>query len=190
MPIKKLSFTAIAVGVMALSGAALAQEKAALTADSDLGGDTANLFQSAARDAYARHRPGAMLVGASCTGELIQDDPGGLAEDRAAGMRPIAIVGNAGSAGTGTIDDLDALADTITGVAADDPNARLNIVAGNGSRLLATTWGDTLSVLRRDNGVVLASEPYDDDPGWQEIPDRHLVEVENSRVHLTPLRGS
>ena len=86
--------------------------------------------------------------------------------------------------------DMEALADTITGIAADDPNARLNIVAGNGSRLLATTWGDTLSVLRRDNGVVLASEPYDDDPGWQEIPDRHLVEVENSRVHLTPLRGS
>ena len=44
----------------------------------DLGGDTADLFQSAARDAYARFKPGAMLVGASCTGELIQDDPAGL----------------------------------------------------------------------------------------------------------------
>jgi len=86
--------------------------------------------------------------------------------------------------------DIDALADTITGVAADDPNARLNIVAGNGSRLVATTWGDTLSVLRREDGVVLASEPYDDDPAWEEIPDRHLVEVEDLRVHLTPLRGS
>jgi glutamine amidotransferase len=63
-------------------------------------------------------------------------------------------------------------------------------VAGNGSRLLATTWGDTLSVLRRDDGVVLASEPYDDDPAWEEVPDRHLVEVVDSRVHLTPLRGS
>jgi glutamine amidotransferase len=86
--------------------------------------------------------------------------------------------------------DIDALADTITGVAADDPNARLNILAGNGSRLLATTWGDTLSVLRRDDGVVLASEPYDNDPAWEEVPDRHLVEVVDSRVHLTPLRGS
>lgn len=46
----------------------------------DLGGDTAELFQSAARDAYARFKPQAMLVGASCTAELIQDDPGGLAE--------------------------------------------------------------------------------------------------------------
>jgi glutamine amidotransferase len=86
--------------------------------------------------------------------------------------------------------DIDALADTITGVAADDPTARLNILAGNGSRLVATTWGDTLSVLRREDGVVLASEPYDDDPAWEEIPDRHLVEVEDLRVHLTPLRGS
>jgi light-independent protochlorophyllide reductase subunit B len=45
----------------------------------DLGGDTANLFKTAARDAYERFRPQAMLVGASCTAELIQDDPGGLA---------------------------------------------------------------------------------------------------------------
>jgi light-independent protochlorophyllide reductase subunit B len=46
----------------------------------DLGGDTANLFKNAARDAYERFKPQAMLVGASCTAELIQDDPGGLAE--------------------------------------------------------------------------------------------------------------
>jgi light-independent protochlorophyllide reductase subunit B len=45
----------------------------------DLGGDTAQLFKTAAREAYERFRPAAMLVGASCTAELIQDDPGGLA---------------------------------------------------------------------------------------------------------------
>ena len=45
----------------------------------DLGGDTAELFKTAARDAYARFQPDLMLVGASCTAELIQDDPGGLA---------------------------------------------------------------------------------------------------------------
>ncbi len=46
----------------------------------DLGGDTAELFKNAARDAFERFRPKAMLVGASCTAELIQDDPGGLAK--------------------------------------------------------------------------------------------------------------
>jgi glutamine amidotransferase len=85
---------------------------------------------------------------------------------------------------------LDALGDTILEVAAADPNARLNILAANGSQLLATTWGDTLSGLRRDDGVVLASEPYDDSPDWQEIPDRHLVEVTGSRIELIPLKGS
>jgi light-independent protochlorophyllide reductase subunit B len=46
----------------------------------DLGGDTAELFKTAAREAYTRFKPQAMLVGASCTAELIQDDPGGLAQ--------------------------------------------------------------------------------------------------------------
>ena len=46
----------------------------------DLGKDTAELFQAAARDAYARFQPEAMLVGSSCTAELIQDDPAGMAQ--------------------------------------------------------------------------------------------------------------
>ncbi len=46
----------------------------------DLGADTAGLFMTAARDAHARFKPQALLVAASCTAELIQDDPGGLAE--------------------------------------------------------------------------------------------------------------
>ena len=45
----------------------------------DLGGDTAELFKQAARDAVERFKPQALLVGSSCTAELIQDDPGGLA---------------------------------------------------------------------------------------------------------------
>ena len=55
----------------------------------DLGGDTAELFKNAARDAYDRFQPEALLVGASCTAELIQDDPGGLA--RALGL-PVPVV--------------------------------------------------------------------------------------------------
>jgi light-independent protochlorophyllide reductase subunit B len=46
----------------------------------DLGADTSALFQRAVRDTYERHRPDAMLVGASCTAELLQDDPGGLCQ--------------------------------------------------------------------------------------------------------------
>jgi gamma-glutamyl hercynylcysteine S-oxide hydrolase len=85
---------------------------------------------------------------------------------------------------------LDRLGDTVAEVTTSDPNARLNILASNGSRLLATTWGDSLFVLRRSDGVVVASEPYDDDPDWHEVPDRHLVEVAGSNVDLRPLKGS
>ena len=46
----------------------------------DLGSDTATLFKDACLSAYERFRPEALIVGASCTAELIQDDPGGLAE--------------------------------------------------------------------------------------------------------------
>ena len=46
----------------------------------DLGSDTASLFKSACLEAYERFKPDLLLVGASCTAELIQDDPGGLAE--------------------------------------------------------------------------------------------------------------
>lgn len=79
------------------------------------------------------------------------------------------------------------LADTVRSVGESDPSARLNILAANGSRMVATVWGDTLSVLRRPDGVVLASEPYDDHPDWQDIPDRHLVEVTATGVAMTPL---
>ena len=46
----------------------------------DLGSDTAELFKTVCNDAYKRFQPQAMIVGASCTAELIQDDPGGLAK--------------------------------------------------------------------------------------------------------------
>jgi gamma-glutamyl hercynylcysteine S-oxide hydrolase len=82
---------------------------------------------------------------------------------------------------------LDVLGETIAQIGDADPDARLNVLAANGSRLLATVWGDTLSILRRDDGVVLASEPYDDEYDWEDVPDRHLVEVTAHRVTMTPL---
>jgi glutamine amidotransferase len=84
---------------------------------------------------------------------------------------------------------VDTLGEAITEIGTADPGARLNILAANGSRILATTWGDTLSVLRRDDGVVIASEPYDDHPDWCDVPDRHLVEITAGGVTLTALKG-
>jgi len=55
----------------------------------DLGGDTAQRFKATLRDAYQRFQPQAILVGDTCTGELLQDDPGGLA--RAMGV-PVPVI--------------------------------------------------------------------------------------------------
>jgi gamma-glutamyl hercynylcysteine S-oxide hydrolase len=82
---------------------------------------------------------------------------------------------------------LDALADTVREVAAADPGARLNLLAADGTRLLATTWGDTLSALVTPDGTALASEPWDDDPRWTDVPDRSLVEVTPDGLTTTPL---
>ncbi|SFQ06293.1 light-independent protochlorophyllide reductase subunit B [Roseivivax halotolerans] len=46
----------------------------------DLGSDTAQLFKTACLEAYDRFQPQALIVGSSCTAELIQDDPGGMSE--------------------------------------------------------------------------------------------------------------
>ena len=68
-----------------------------------------------------------------------------------------------------------------------DPAARLNVLLTDGQRILATRWKDTLSVLRTERGVAVASEPYDDDPRWADVPDFHLVDVTADAVTMTGL---
>ncbi len=70
-----------------------------------------------------------------------------------------------------------------------DPAARLNLLLTDGQRILATRWNDTLSVLRTDDSVVVASEPYDDDPRWADVPDHHLVSATADAVTITDLEN-
>lgn len=81
----------------------------------------------------------------------------------------------------------DELGRRVREVAQADPGARLNVLAADGRRLLATAWGDTLFVLENPAGVVVASEPHDDDPRWYEVPDRSLVEVDAAGVRISGL---
>ncbi|ALV53582.1 ergothioneine biosynthesis protein EgtC [Streptomyces althioticus] len=82
-----------------------------------------------------------------------------------------------------------ALADTVAEVAAAAPEARLNLLLTDGAAVAATAWGDTLWYLARPGGgTVVASEPYDDDPRWQEVPDRTLLAASRTDVLLTPLK--
>jgi glutamine amidotransferase len=79
------------------------------------------------------------------------------------------------------------VADTLRAVAADDPEATLNVLMTDGTRVLAVTWGDELAYLRTPEGVVVASEPWDDDPRWVEVPDRHIVDVTPDGVTVADL---
>ncbi|MGW4149580.1 ergothioneine biosynthesis protein EgtC [Streptomyces albogriseolus] len=84
-----------------------------------------------------------------------------------------------------------ALADTVAEVAEAVPEARLNLLLTDGATVAATAWGDTLWYLARPGGgTVVASEPYDDDPHWQEVPDRTLLAASRADVLVTPLKES
>ncbi|MEU8881132.1 ergothioneine biosynthesis protein EgtC [Streptomyces hydrogenans] len=84
----------------------------------------------------------------------------------------------------------DALAETVLAAAEAAPEARLNLLLTDGDRVAATAWGNSLWCLSGPGRVVVASEPYDDDPGWREVPERTLVTARRTDVVLTPLKES
>ncbi|MFC9247509.1 ergothioneine biosynthesis protein EgtC [Streptomyces sp. NPDC057136] len=82
-----------------------------------------------------------------------------------------------------------AVADTVLDIAARAPGSRLNLLLTDGSTIVATAWGDTLWYLTEPGRrTVVASEPYDDDPLWREVPDRTLLTATRTDVLLTPLK--
>ncbi|GLZ36795.1 ergothioneine biosynthesis protein EgtC [Actinokineospora sp. NBRC 105648] len=83
-------------------------------------------------------------------------------------------------AGASAEEALEAVAVEVGAVA---PDSRLNLMLTDGVTLAATTWWHSLSVLRGPDSVVLASEPWDDDPQWTPVGDRALVVAE---LHPTP----
>ena len=68
------------------------------------------------------------------------------------------------------------------------PDARINLLATDGITVVATAWGDTLCRRVDDDAVVVASEPYDDEPGWTDVPDRSLVVATAGGIELTDLQ--
>ncbi|GAA3387852.1 ergothioneine biosynthesis protein EgtC [Streptomyces roseoviridis] len=81
-----------------------------------------------------------------------------------------------------------ALADTVREVAEAAPGARLNLLLTDGATIAATAWGNSLWYLTGPGRTVVASEPYDDDPRWTEVPDRTVLTASPGEVVLTPLK--
>lgn len=80
-----------------------------------------------------------------------------------------------------------AVASVVTDVAEAAPGSRLNLLLTNGSTIVGTAWTHALWVRKLPSGVVIASEPYDEDEGWREVPDGHLVTATASTVDITRL---
>lgn len=87
----------------------------------------------------------------------------------------------------GGVDRPQDVAATVLAIAARDPRASLNLLLHDQSRIIGVTWGDPASYLVSPDGVAVASEPWDDDPAWVDVPDRHLIEVTPAGVTVTAL---
>jgi glutamine amidotransferase len=81
---------------------------------------------------------------------------------------------------------VEAVADVVRGVRELSPGSRLNLALTDGDTIVATACGDTL-YSRRDDAVVIASEPFDDDPSWQAIDDDSLVIATRSSLQVGAL---
>ena len=81
----------------------------------------------------------------------------------------------------------DALAGTVTDVWAAGGTGRFNLLLTDGHAIAATAAGDSLCYLREPGGVIVASEPFDDDRDWQRVPDGSVVEATAAGVAVRPL---
>jgi gamma-glutamyl hercynylcysteine S-oxide hydrolase len=86
-----------------------------------------------------------------------------------------------------------ALAGVIGAVEAAGGTGRFNLLLTDGHSIAATACGDTLWYRRAGDGagasVTVASEPGDDEPGWTEVRDQHLLTATPSLVSVQPLTG-
>jgi glutamine amidotransferase len=82
----------------------------------------------------------------------------------------------------------EALASVVADVAAIT-TGRLNLLLTDGTSVAATAYGDTLVTRREPDGVLIASEPTDDEPGWERVPDGSLVVVTADSHTVAPIPG-
>ncbi|SCE92681.1 glutamine amidotransferase [Micromonospora haikouensis] len=80
-----------------------------------------------------------------------------------------------------------AVAATVAEVAAAAPGSRLNLLLTDGRTVVASAAGHALSVRQTPGAVLLASEPHDDDPGWQAVPDGRLVVATTAGARVAAL---
>jgi glutamine amidotransferase len=81
----------------------------------------------------------------------------------------------------------EALAATVTDLATRQLAGRFNFLLTDGTVIAATAAGDTLCYRAGPAGVVVASEPGDDEPGWVDVPDGSVLEATPGSVRMSPI---
>ncbi len=80
-----------------------------------------------------------------------------------------------------------ALDGTIREIAGRQLGGRFNFLLTDGETIAATAVGDTLCYRSGPAGVVVASEPGDDEPGWVDVPDQSVVAARVGSVIVRPI---
>jgi gamma-glutamyl hercynylcysteine S-oxide hydrolase len=84
----------------------------------------------------------------------------------------------------------DALVSVVALVEKEQADARLNFLLTDGERIAATACRNSLFLLDdrpREGAVVIASEPYDGDAGWEPVPDGSVVELDDDKLAIRPI---
>ena len=82
-----------------------------------------------------------------------------------------------------------ALSVTLGDLSAAGAAGRFNLLLTDGEAIAATAAGDSLCFRRQPAGVTVASEPCDDEDGWQDVPDGSVVDATPGQVTVRPLPG-
>ena len=80
----------------------------------------------------------------------------------------------------------DALAGTVGDLDAGGITGRFNFLLTDGRTIAATAAGDTLCYRTGPGQVVVASEAFDDEPGWSSVPDRTVLTAQARRGGRQP----
>jgi len=78
-----------------------------------------------------------------------------------------------------------ALSSVLAELDAAGVKGRFNVLFTDGMTIVASAWGDSLWYRSSDGAVRVASEPCDDEPGWESVPDRHVLTATPERISLT-----
>lgn len=86
-------------------------------------------------------------------------------------------------------DAVGALTGTIREIHAAGARGRFNFLLTDGTAITATAAGDSLYYRHQRQAVVVASEPFDDDHDWLEVPDDSVLHATRAEVTIEPLTG-